>query len=65
MMLAGGDALMTVANWLGHTRVSTTERWYAHQIEAMQDEASERMRRRLDKRRVQRPTPEASTRGSW
>jgi hypothetical protein len=28
---------MTVSNWLGHARVSTTER-YADQIEAMQDE---------------------------
>ncbi|MBA3261471.1 MAG: tyrosine-type recombinase/integrase [Thermoleophilaceae bacterium] len=54
MMLAGGDALMTVSNWLGHTRVSTTERWYAHQIAAMQDEASERMRARMDERRAQR-----------
>jgi integrase len=61
MMLAGGDALMTVSNWLGHTRISTTERWYAHQIEAMQDEASERMRTRLDERRAQRAAPAPST----
>lgn len=39
IMRALGHATKTVSNWLGHTRVSTTERWYAHQIEAMQDEA--------------------------
>ena len=51
MMLAFGHATKTVSNWLGHTRVSTTERWYAHQIEAMQEEAGERMRAQMDERR--------------
>lgn len=51
IMLALGHATKTVSNWLGHTRVSTTERWYAHQIEAMQDEAGDRMRAQMDERR--------------
>jgi integrase len=53
MMLAFGHATKTVSTWLGHTRVSTTERWYAHEIEAMQDEAAERMRAQMDERRRQ------------
>lgn len=51
IMLALGHATKTVSNWLGHTRVSTTERWYAHEIEAMQDEAGDRMRAQMDERR--------------
>jgi site-specific recombinase XerD len=51
IMLALGHATKTVSNWLGHIRVSTPERWYVHQIEAMQDEAGDRMRAQMDARR--------------
>ena len=50
---------MTVSNWLGHARVSTTER-YADQIEAMQDE--ERSETRMDERRAHRAARAGSTR---
>ena len=56
---SGGHALMTVSNWLGHARVSTTER-YADQIEAMQDE--ERSETRMDERRAHRAARAGSTR---
>jgi integrase len=49
--LAFGEALKPVSVWLGHRKVRTTERWYIHEIEDMQDEAGDRMRARMQERR--------------
>jgi integrase len=46
LLLARGEQVSTVSAWLGHRKVTTTERWYAHQIETLLDEAAERMRER-------------------
>ena len=50
LMLAYGHPLVTVSAWLGHTRTSTTERAYLHQIRSMHDEAGDRMRAQMDAR---------------
>jgi integrase len=50
LMLAYGHPLVTVSAWLGHTRTSTTERAYLHQIRPMHDEAGDRMRAQMDAR---------------
>jgi len=49
-MLAYGHPLVTVSAWLGHTRTSTTERAYLHQIRSMHDEAGDGMRAQMDAR---------------
>jgi hypothetical protein len=41
-----------VSAWLGHTRTSTTERAYLHQIKSMHDEAGDRMRAQMDARKA-------------
>ena len=41
-----GEPLVNVSRWLGHRKISTTERWYVHQIESADDLAAERMRER-------------------
>jgi integrase len=46
LLLARGEQVSNVSAWLGHRKISTTERWYAHQIESMLDVAAERMRQR-------------------
>jgi hypothetical protein len=46
LFLARGEQVSNVSAWLGHRKISTTERWYAHQIESMLDVAAERMRQR-------------------
>lgn len=50
LMLAYEHPLVTVSAWLGHTRTSTTERWYVHQVESMHDAAGDRMRAQMDAR---------------
>jgi integrase len=55
--LAFGEALKPVSVWLGHRKVRTTERWYIHEIEDMQDEAGDRMRARMEERRRIRQEP--------
>jgi integrase len=52
MMLAFGHPLVTVSAWLGHTRTSTTERAYLHQIESMHDQAGDLMRAQMDARKT-------------
>jgi integrase len=49
-LLASGEQLSNVSAWLGHRRINTTERWYAHQIESHLDLAAERMRERARER---------------
>jgi site-specific recombinase XerD len=51
VLAARGEELATVSAWLGHRKISTTERWYAHLIETLLDVAAERMRER-DRSRV-------------
>jgi integrase len=46
LLLARGEQVSTVSAWLGHRKISTTEKWYAHQIETLLDVAAERMRER-------------------
>jgi integrase len=46
LLLAGGEQLVNVSRWLGHRKLSTTERVYVHQIESLDDIAAERMRER-------------------
>jgi integrase len=54
MMLHLGEPVRMVATWLGHSKVSTTERWYSHELDAMQNEAATRMVAKLDERRQAR-----------
>jgi integrase len=44
LLLANGVGLAEVSAWLGHRKISTTERRYAKQIETVLDRAAERMR---------------------
>jgi integrase len=46
LLIADGVALVHVSRWLGHRKISTTEKWYVHQIESIDDLAAERMRER-------------------
>ena len=58
LLLGHGEDLANVSRWLGHRRVSTTEKWYVHQIESLDDLAAERMRQREVNRAVNRdPSP--------
>ena len=41
-----------MSGWLGHTRTSTTDRIYAHEIRSMQAVAGERMRAQMDARQT-------------
>jgi integrase len=52
LLLAHGEQLANVSAWLGHRKISTTERWYTHQIESLLDVAAERMRERERERTV-------------
>jgi integrase len=47
LLIADGEPLVNVSRWLGHRKISTTERWYVHQIESADDLAAERMRERV------------------
>jgi integrase len=44
LLLANGVGLAEVSAWLGHRKISTTERWYAKKIDTVLDLAAERMR---------------------
>jgi Phage integrase family len=57
LMLAYGHPLVTVSAWLGHTRTSTTERAYLHQIRSIHDEAGDRMRAQMDARETVNTDP--------
>lgn len=46
LLLARGEQLVNVSRWLGHRKLSTTERVYVHQIESLDDLAAENMRER-------------------
>ena len=46
LLIAGGEQVVNVSRWLGHRKISTTEKWYVHQIESLDDLAAERMRER-------------------
>jgi integrase len=46
LLLAHGNPLSAVSAWLGHRRLSTTERWYTHRIHTLLDVAAEQMRER-------------------
>jgi integrase len=59
MMLAYGHPLVTVSAWLGHTRTSTMERAYLHQIESMHDQAGDQMRAQMDARETVNETVNA------
>jgi integrase len=54
LLLAHGEQLSNVSAWLGHRKISTTEKWYAHQIESLLDVAAERMRERERERLTER-----------
>jgi integrase len=46
LLIADDEPLVNLSRWLGHKKVNTTERWYVHQIESLDDLAAERMRER-------------------
>ena len=45
MLLGNGVGLAEVSAWLGHRKISTTEKWYAKRLQTVLDLAAERMRR--------------------
>ena len=51
IQLARGRSLVWVSQRLGHTKLSTTERWYVHEIEALSDREAEAMRADAEARR--------------
>jgi integrase len=54
IQLARGRSLIWVSQRLGHTKLSTTERWYVHEIEALSDREAEAMRADAEQRRARR-----------
>jgi integrase len=54
IQLARGRSLVWVSQRLGHTKLSTTERWYVHEIEALSDREAEAMRADAEARRARR-----------
>jgi len=45
LLIANGAQLAAVSAWLGHRKVSTTQKWYRHQLDDMLSREAERMRK--------------------
>jgi site-specific recombinase XerD len=54
-LLNMGEELVDVSRWLGHKQLSTTQRIYFHEVQSLSKAAADRMRERMERRRVNNP----------